>query len=193
MPCRSASAAASADGRTLKPTTIAFDAAARLTSFSVMPPTPVWMTLTRTSGWSIFAELADDRLDGALHVALDHEVQILDGAGLHLLEELLERDAAARLLRQRLAAQALTALLRELAGAALGLDDAQQLAGRRRAVEAEDLDGVAGPASSMLLAAIVVERADAAPGVAGDDRVTDAERAAMDEHRRDGAAADVEA
>src|SRR5207245_2279590 len=40
----------SADGRTLKPITMACDAAARLTSFSVIAPTPVWMTLTRTSG-----------------------------------------------------------------------------------------------------------------------------------------------
>src|SRR5919202_866824 len=54
IPCRSASRRASADGRTLKPMTIAFDAAARLTSFSVMPPTPVWMTLTRTSACWIF-------------------------------------------------------------------------------------------------------------------------------------------
>ena len=55
----------------------------------------------------------------------------------------LERDAAARLLRERLAAQALAALLREVAGAAVVLDDAAELAGRRRLVEAEDLDRLA--------------------------------------------------
>ena len=38
-----------------------------------------------------------------------------------------------------------------------------------------------------LLAVEVVERTHAAPGVAGDDRIADVERAAVDEHRRDGA------
>src|ERR671934_230047 len=53
-PSRSASARASALGRTLKPTTSAFDTDARLTSFSEIAPTPVWMTFTRTSGCWIF-------------------------------------------------------------------------------------------------------------------------------------------
>ncbi len=35
-------------GRTLKPMMIASEALARFTSFSVMPPTPVWMTFTFT-------------------------------------------------------------------------------------------------------------------------------------------------
>jgi hypothetical protein len=73
------------------------------------------------------------------------------------------------------------------------LDHPPQLAGGRRVVEAEDLDGVAGTGRLELLAAEVVERADPAPCVAGHDRVADLERAAMDEHRRDGPAADVEA
>ena len=44
-----------------------------------------------------------------------------------------------------------------------------------------------------LLAAEVEERPHLAPGIAGDDRVADLERAAGDEHGRDRAAADVEA
>ena len=111
-------------------------------------------------------ELADDRLDRALHVALEDDVEVGDAAGLHLLEELLERDAAARLLRERLAPQPLAALLGELARAAVVLDDAAELARRRRLVEAEDLDRVARPGRLDLLAAVVVERAHAAPGIA---------------------------
>ena len=88
-------------------------------------------------------ELADDRLDRALHVALEDDVQVLDAAGLHLLEQVLERDAAAGCFASCLAAQALAALVRELAGAAVVLDDARELAGVRRLVEAEDLDRVA--------------------------------------------------
>src|SRR4051812_22541062 len=137
-------------------------------------------------------ELADDRLDGALHVALDHEVQVPHLAGLHLLEEVLERDARRALLGELLAAEALGALLRSLARLPLVLDDARELAGGRRLVEAEDLHRVARLGLRKLLALVVVQCAYLAPGVAGDDRVADLERAALDEHRRDGAAADVE-
>ena len=56
--------------------------------------------------------------------------------------------------------------LREVARLALVLDDARELAGGRRLVEAEDLDRVARPRLLDLLAAVVVERAhlaDASP------------------------------
>ena len=76
---------------------------------------------------------------------------------------------------------------------ALVLDDARELAGGRRHVEAEDLDRRTGAGFRDLLAAVVVERAHLAVRVAGDDRVADAKRAAVHEHRRDRAAADVEA
>ena len=112
------------------------------------------------------AQLGDDRLDRALHVALDDDVQVLHASGLHLLEQLVERDTAAALLGHRLAPQALTALLRELAGAPLVLDDAAELAGGRRTVEAEDLDGLARARLLDALTEIVVERPHAAPGIA---------------------------
>ena len=114
-------------------------------------------------------------------------------AGLQLLEERLERHAAAGLLRERLAAQTLPALVRELARAALLLDDAPHLACGRGLVEAEDLDRLARVRLLDAFPAVVVERAHAAPCVAGDDRVADSQGAAVDEHRRDRAAADVEA
>src|SRR5581483_10454868 len=85
------------------------------------------------------------------------------------------------------------ALLRGVARGALVVDDAGKLAGRRRAVEAEDLDGIAGARGLELLALVVVESTHLAPGVAGDDRVAHLERSALHEHRRDRAAADVEA
>ena len=72
-PSRSASCRASAFGRTLKPMMMAFDAEASMTSDSVMPPTPVWMTLTAHLGALDLLELGDRGLDGALHVALDDE------------------------------------------------------------------------------------------------------------------------
>ena len=138
-------------------------------------------------------ELAHERLDRALDVALEDDVEVLHGAFLHPLEEGLERDAL-RLgaLRELLAPEPLGALLGEVLRLALVLDDAGELARRRRTVEAEDLDGLAGLGLLDLLAAVVVERAHLARGVAGDDRVADAQRAALDEHRRDRAAAHVE-
>jgi hypothetical protein len=72
------------------------------------------------------------------------------------------------------------------------LDDPRDLAGGRRTVEAENLDRVARLRLLQLLALVVEECAHAAPRVAGDDRVADLERAALHEHRRDRAAADVE-
>ena len=84
------------------------------------------------------------------------------------------------------------ARIRKLACAPLVLDDAAQLTSRRRLVEAEDLDGVARLRLLDLVAAEVVERPNLAPRVAGDDGVADAERATMDEHRRDRPPADVE-
>ena len=48
-PSRSASSRALPSGRTLKPMTIASEAVARLMSFSVMAPTPRWITRSATS------------------------------------------------------------------------------------------------------------------------------------------------
>src|SRR5262249_56794655 len=70
--------------------------------------------------------------------------------------------------------------------------DPRGLACGRRTVEAEDLDGCARSRLLQLLAAEVVERADARPRVAGDDRVADTQRSSLDEHRRDGTASLVE-
>ena len=161
-------------------------------SFSVIPPTPSWITLTRTSACWIFwsSEIAASTEPD--HVSLEHEVEVLDRALLDLLEERLERDARAAL-RELLAAQALSAGLGVGARLALVLDHARLLPCGRRLVEAEDLDRVARPRVLDLLSVEVVEGAHLAPGVAGHDRVADAERAAVDEHRRHRAAADVQA
>ena len=191
-PSRSASVRASAFGRTLKPTTIAFDAAARLTSEAVMPPTPEWMTRTVDLGVGDLRQLALGRLDRALHVGLDDQAQLLDGALLHRAEQILQADGLVAAARAPRRAAALAALLGGLAGDALVVDDAAVLAGSRRLVEAEDLDGHARSGLADALAVVVVQRLDLAPGVAGDDGVADVQRAALDEHRGDGAAADVE-
>ena len=137
-------------------------------------------------------ELRDRGLDRSDHVALEHKVEVADRTGLHLLEQVLNRHPA-RGLRELLAAQTFAARIREIARSTLVLDDATKLTGGRRLVEAEDLDRLSRPRLLHLVAAEVVKRAHLPPRIARDDRVTDVERAAMDEHGRDGAAADVEA
>src|SRR3954469_3209908 len=136
-------------------------------------------------------ELGNRGLHRPDDVALEHEVQVLDGAFLERLEERLERDPDSAL-RELLAPQPLAARLRVAARVALVLDDSRNLACGRRVVEAEDLDRIAGTGLLQLLAVEVVEGTDAAPRVPGDDGVADLQRAAMDEHRRSRTAADVE-
>src|SRR5205823_13284163 len=108
------------------------------------------------------------------------------------LDDVLEGALAAGAAGQRLGLQALRALGGELAGAAVVVDDLDELAGLGDAVEAEDLDRVAGPGRLDALALEVGHRAHAAPVRAGDDGVADVQRAALDEDGDDGTAAGVE-
>src|SRR3954447_10403837 len=133
-------------------------------------------------------DLVLDGLEGAGDVVLDDEVD-LAGAGGH---EVLEAHGAAGLAGLHLALEALAALLGELTGAAVVLDDPHRLAGVGHGVPAEDLDGHAGPRLAHAVPTEVVHRAHAAPVGAGDDRVAALQRAAGDEDGGDGAAARVE-
>src|SRR5262249_28276860 len=103
------------------------------------------------------AELTLDRLDRALNIALDDQVDVAAVAGVHALEQMLEADAARRARGQLLAAQPLGALLGAVAGLPLALDHAAELACRRRTVEPEDLDRVARARVVQLLALVVVQ------------------------------------
>ena len=109
-----------------------------------MPPTPRWMMLTFTSSWGSFAISSSIASSEPGDVGLDHQVELLDGALLGELEDVLQRDLAPRAPRQRLGLQPVGALARQLARAALVLDDADVLAGLGDAVEAEHLDRLAG-------------------------------------------------
>ena len=130
---------ASAFGRTLKPTTIA---CRRRREHDVGLDDRADAGVDHAHGDLVALDLlhlADRRLDGALHVGLDDQVELPDAALLDRVEQVLERD---RLLaaRERLGAQPLGALLCLLARGALGVDDAGTLARDGRMVEAEDLD-----------------------------------------------------
>ena len=119
-------------------------------------------------------------------VGLDDERELLDGALLGELEDVFERDLAPGAPRERLGLQAVCALPGELAGPALVLDHAHVLARLGNAVEAEHLDRLARRRALHLGAVEVVHRADAAEVGARDERVADAQRAALDQDRDDG-------
>ena len=95
-------------------------------------------------------------------------------------------------MRHQLVAPEVAAIFGDLAGARLVLHHAEPVAGLRRRLEAEHLDRRRRAGLAHLLAAIVDQRAHAAPFGAGDDDVADTQRAALDEHGRDRAAAAVE-
>ena len=73
------------------------------------------------------------------------------------------------------------ALLGELAGAAVVLDRVDELARLADAVEAEHLDRHPGPGALHPVADEVVHRPHPAPLRAGDQRVADLQRAALDQ------------
>ena len=160
---------------------------------SVIAPMPVWMTLTPTSGWSIFESspttASIEPWTSALTMMLSSRI-----APSSICVKRSSRETP--FFDPRASCSARTRWprsLREMARLAVVLDHVAVLSGGRRLVEAEDLDRRAGARLLDLLASEVEERAHLAPGVAGDDGVADPEGAAHHEHRRDRAAADVEA
>ena len=68
--------------------------AASCTSLSLMPPTPRSTKPTLTSGRSSFLQRVGQRLERALHVGLDDDVEGGRLAALDLLEDVLEATAA---------------------------------------------------------------------------------------------------
>ena len=119
-----------------------------------------------------------------------HERQQALLAAVAGLEQLIERLARGRRLA-RLAALA-GAVFGDFAGARFVLDDDHFVAGFRRAGKAQHFDRRGGTGRRHGLAAIVLQQAHAAPFGAGDDDVADLQRAALDQHGRDRAAAAVE-
>src|SRR5690554_367224 len=130
-----------------------------------------------------------DGLDGTLHVALDDERELGDTRGLELAHHLLEAGGTAAL---HLLADETLAVLGNLAGPGFGLDDGEAIAGAGHAGETEDLDRGRGAGFLDLLALVVDQHADAGELGTGDEDVTDAQGAALHQHRCHRTAAAVE-
>ena len=132
-----------------------------------------------------------ERLEAALDVGLDHQVEVEDLARGDAREDVVERERV--LLGERLGLQPVGTLLAEGARGALVLDHAAELTGDRQLVEADDLDRCRRSARLERLAAEVAHGAHLAAGLAGDDGVADVDGAAVDEHGRHDAAAGIDA
>src|SRR5215203_1543656 len=129
-----------------------------------------------------------ERLDRAGAVTLEDQVQ---GVDLALLQPVLERDPLAGLGEGRVALHRL-ALLGDLAGDAVLVGDEELVAGAGHRREAEHLHGSRGQRHVEVLTVLVEHGAHPAVGVAGDDGVTDRERAALHQDRGDRAATAVQ-
>ena len=191
-PSRSAIARVSAFGRTLNPTTIPFDAAARLMSFSVIPPTPEWMTFTRTSAcWILASSLtiaSTEPCTSPLTTMFRSWTSPAWRCSNRFSSVMPDVGRVANCSRRRRSARFCA---RSRASRSFSTTRASSPAGGGLS-KPRISTGSPGPRVAQLVALVVVERAHLAPGVAGDDRVADLERAALHEHRRDRAAADVE-
>jgi hypothetical protein len=105
--------------------------------------------------------------------------------------EVLERDALAGLGQLGVALGGL-ALLGDLASQAVFLGDDEDVAGAGHRVQTLHLDGTRGVGLVDRVAVLVDHGADAAVGRSRHDRIADAERSGLDEHRRHRTAALVE-
>src|SRR5688572_15163102 len=120
------------------------------------------------------------RLRRALDVGLDEQVD----RALGVLSKLGERvfRFLPRLARQADIAELALTIERDLARLALAVDDEQLVAGVRRAREPQHLRRYGRARGVDLPAALVEQRAHAPELLAGDHRVADLERAALDQH-----------
>src|SRR6185436_7417800 len=90
-------------------------------------------------------DLVLDRFERAGDVRLQDEVEVRGLSLAHLFEDVLQADGCSLAPRKHLGLEAVRALVCELPGLPVVLDDAEGLTGIRNAVEAEDLDRLAGP------------------------------------------------
>jgi hypothetical protein len=132
MPARSAASRASLWARTLKPMIGTPDASASVTSDSVMPPTPEWITRAPTSSVASFSIVPMIASSEPLHVGLDDQRQILPAGRFELAHHLLERAAHAGRAGGHLVAPLPSAVVGDLARTRFRLHHRQTIAGFRR-------------------------------------------------------------
>ena len=186
---RSATSRALALGRTLKPMIGAPLALARVTSLSVIAPTPECSTRTLISS-------VDRRLSAWTIASTEPWTSALTTSGNSLVVDACDGEHVLEADRRRggaLPVEHALAVGRDFARARLVLDHRERIAGRRHRRQAEHFDRDRRAGFLHLAAVVVDQRADLARArCARDEHVADAQRAALDEHGRERAAALVE-
>src|SRR3954466_4166149 len=205
MPSRVASSVALPSARTLKPRTMTSEAIARLMSPSVIAPTPRCSTRSWTSSPTSIFMSASSRAStvpelSPLMIRLSSLVSLSAASRSSRLTRL--RRPPRRAVRFRAGARAAARQLRvalagatavgDLPGHAVLVDDEERVAGARHRREADDLHRTGGQRLLHVRAELVEHPSHASRRVAGDDRVADVQRAALDQHRGHGPAAAVE-
>ena len=124
----------------------------------------------------------------ALDVGFEHQHQFLDIAGVNLLDHIVQGEDGFQVVD----GGALAVPGGGLAGGALVGENAQDVAGFRGGVEADDDAGAAGYDGVHTLAVFVGDGAHASPGTAGGDLVAHAQGARLHQHGGGGAAPPVQ-
>ena len=192
MPACSARSRASLWARTLKPMMTAFEASASVTSDSVTPPTPPWMTRATTSSLPSFSTAAVIASTEPCTSPLRTIGSSLRPAAFRLLimSESEVRTAGPR-------AAAFSRFWRSrysvISRARASVSTTATRSPASGAPEKPSTStGIEGPADSTVSPLSLMQRAHAAPVRAGDDEVADPQRAALHENGGDRPAAAIE-
>ncbi len=166
------------------------EAAASETSDSVMPPTPLAMTLTDASSVPILD--SESRSASALPCTSALTMRLTNWPAF---SPSCEKTSSTFLVApaRRTSRYLPWRYKRDFTCLALALDDQQVVAGARRVRQAEHLHGLGRTGRLHLLAQRVEQRTHAAELLARDDRIARLERAALHQHGRDRAAALLDA
>ena len=174
---------------------VALDAAASWTSLWVMPPTPRWtndsLTSSRSSLRSASVSASSEPVTSALRTRFSVATSpcwICSKMSSSLAPPLVTAASRPRLAtRCQCSRVSATERASFSSGATTNWSPASATS-----LRPSTCTGIDGPASLTLLAVVVDERPDPAPGGAGHERVAHPERAPLDEHRGHRAPADVE-
>ena len=149
----------------------AFEASASVTSNSVTPPTPAWMTRASTSSLPSFSTAAVIASTEPCTSPLRTIGNSLRPVGLEVAHHVGKRGADRGAAGGRFLALLALAIFGDLPRARFRFDDGDAISRFRRAGEAEHLDRHRRARRLDRLALVVDERADAAPMRAGDDEM----------------------
>ena len=173
--------------------TTAFEASARVTSDSVMPPTPASRMRADTSSLPSFSNAPMMASHRTLHVALDDESQFLAAeAFLQVAHHVHERAVRTASSCSNPLTLLTGAILGDFAGTGFVRYHRHAVARIRSSVEAEYLHRHRRAGIRDALALVVDEGADTPPLGTSNDDVAGEEGAALHEHRGHGTATAIE-